>query len=1072
MRYDALAALEELKKACVGYKKTYIRDEKNDPSPRHQGVLGILNNIDPMIEFLGGVSEEEFSSITKTGNKNQTLLDVLSSRKLLSAQDPAVRAKVATQRMRHAHNSRLSRILGMLADTNSSLSDSRALYGRINGMLKSPVARNQKDLEEAKEQILGRYDQLLADIRRYIDDRKSGSLKKVYRIAQVREMAAILQKERAAVAKISVKTLAESGASEASWLQLMLGGETILQETMKDGKAVFEPDDGRIGYAHTTDEVHWKNHAANSALHFLGADMSAYRTYEVVKTQKLDGTQGKALMYRDRTVVVRSINDSLALQWRDANFLYKAATDLKLNIQYSETALKKLGHIQIIDAIFGKTKRSRNSLRYAAKTQIVRGEPTLMICDVLSLENNGFFPEDDAPEAVSDIVDEKGALSLPVYDRELADRLMSLSPEECIKRFEADGIVLNDKQKQGFRTRFLQIQNAFIKDRDDLENGWRNRLENYEEKRRKREIEEAEKQIKGFRLVGLGDKHPYIVEQQKIIDELSENKHLDPPEMYNYSYSYQKRTGGKLGLVIPEFFESIKRGDEVVEADEKTKNTNRFRRANAVREKVQKINALRQKTGFADSKRQSSKQQLLDMTEADQKDEAAFANKSEEFKEIVGLFAEYAQANVVGADGIAEGKNIYYARGSARYTGEVVDREAALLKNMLTKTRERLAKIPEDTADGALLAERMRLLEYLNRAETIAQGTLAIKADKDTVQKEVKDDRFVSIEYDDETNTVKKKEAYTWISKKDEPLFAHEPSPNDVVQGSLGNCYFLATMSAIAEQNPDFIKGMMKDNGDTVTVRFYENGKPLYVTVEKTVPAERADRAEETKSAFRYGRGSLWIQMLEKAFVASGLMKYVNEWDKVEDEIEDKKRFHKKTFTEELEKSNEVTYDTIASGSSRLLARLITGKDGTGKAFGDHHVVKDMYKPEGIILDEDEQEFLHLARNMKNDRSYTLTVGSSDSFYVGEGTGLREGASARGIYKHHAYTVLRIERVNDEDMVVLRNPWGAGSSEAVYNETTGAITFQETVSDRAGGTLVIPVPMMLRLFDTYSKINL
>ena len=93
--------------------------------------------------------------------------------------------------------------------------------------------------------------------------------------------------------------------------------------------------------------------------------------------------------------------------------------------------------------------------------------------------------------------------------------------------------------------------------------------------------------------------------------------------------------------------------------------------------------------------------------------------------------------------------------------------------------------------------------------------------------------------------------------KRDQPLFAHRPSYEDITQGAAGNCFFLAALAAIPGEQ---IRQMMLDHGDgTVTVRFYEKNaatgrrNPVYVTVDKKVKINAS-------------LDCLWVQVMEKAY--------------------------------------------------------------------------------------------------------------------------------------------------------------------------------------------------------------
>src|SRR5262249_12393092 len=65
-------------------------------------------------------------------------------------------------------------------------------------------------------------------------------------------------------------------------------------------------------------------------------------------------------------------------------------------------------------------------------------------------------------------------------------------------------------------------------------------------------------------------------------------------------------------------------------------------------------------------------------------------------------------------------------------------------------------------------------------------------------------------------------------------LFVNGPAVNDVRQGELSDCYFLAALGELAQDRPQAIKDMFTDNGDgTFTVRFFNGTTPEYVTVDR-----------------------------------------------------------------------------------------------------------------------------------------------------------------------------------------------------------------------------------------------
>lgn len=120
-------------------------------------------------------------------------------------------------------------------------------------------------------------------------------------------------------------------------------------------------------------------------------------------------------------------------------------------------------------------------------------------------------------------------------------------------------------------------------------------------------------------------------------------------------------------------------------------------------------------------------------------------------------------------------------------------------------------------------------------------------------------------------------------------LFVSAPSLNDARQGTLGDCYLIASLGSIAARNPGAIQNMFIDNGDdTFTIRFYGGtygsfynssglissgftsgqGTADYVTVNRQL----ATFADGRFAYSNYGLSSsstsvpLWIALAEKGY--------------------------------------------------------------------------------------------------------------------------------------------------------------------------------------------------------------
>jgi fibronectin type 3 domain-containing protein len=95
-------------------------------------------------------------------------------------------------------------------------------------------------------------------------------------------------------------------------------------------------------------------------------------------------------------------------------------------------------------------------------------------------------------------------------------------------------------------------------------------------------------------------------------------------------------------------------------------------------------------------------------------------------------------------------------------------------------------------------------------------------------------------------------------------LWGTGPVAGDVNQGEVGDCYFLSTLAAFADQRPAALEQSAVDLGDgTFAVQFYSNGTPVYVRVSNAF-------ADGPFNGYEFAHpgsdGSIWAPVLEKAF--------------------------------------------------------------------------------------------------------------------------------------------------------------------------------------------------------------
>lgn len=209
------------------------------------------------------------------------------------------------------------------------------------------------------------------------------------------------------------------------------------------------------------------------------------------------------------------------------------------------------------------------------------------------------------------------------------------------------------------------------------------------------------------------------------------------------------------------------------------------------------------------------------------------------------------------------------------------------------------------------------------------------------------------------------------------PLFVNGPSPADVRQGAIGDCYFPAALAAIAHSDPEKIAQMIKQNDDgSYTVTFHQASSWSGSPGRKVEIKVDGDLYVRSFGGPVYGgtlgtpstkdKMELWFPLVEKAYA---------QW--------------------------KGSYEAIGNGgvSGKVMSEVM------GASY-DYSNISDSNK----------------------DRIYEqIKQGAASKYPMTAGTyGTSEAAryTNTGVYANHAYSVLGVEEQDGVKYVKLRNPWG------------------------------------------------
>ncbi|MCR5278235.1 MAG: hypothetical protein K6E19_02230 [Lachnospiraceae bacterium] len=307
--------------------------------------------------------------------------------------------------------------------------------------------------------------------------------------------------------------------------------------------------------------------------------------------------------------------------------------------------------------------------------------------------------------------------------------------------------------------------------------------------------------------------------------------------------------------------------------------------------------------------------------------------------------------------------------------------------------------------------------------------------------KDLTDEELARVDHiPEETKAGKQKGSYrnaaintarTWVNLgADTPLFAHEPTINDLRQGKVSNCYMLASTTGLINYDPQIIKDCLKDNGDgTVTVRLYKPSErrdglpvPMFVRIPKRIP--KLITGGDILSS-----GAVWMQLIERAAAQVGMFR-----------------------------QGRHGYQSLWYGTGDEWLAMLTGttrqkvfENGEGVS-ADFVVRNDTRTADQIKKDEADKLFDMMTRAQSEKKIYHAGTKSK------AGPGMNDG---------HAYTVLGTKTIGDKRYVVLRNPYANMSRvETEDGKIEKSTYFTSSVADLTCGQFAMPLEEFIATMET------
>lgn len=231
---------------------------------------------------------------------------------------------------------------------------------------------------------------------------------------------------------------------------------------------------------------------------------------------------------------------------------------------------------------------------------------------------------------------------------------------------------------------------------------------------------------------------------------------------------------------------------------------------------------------------------------------------------------------------------------------------------------------------------------------------------------------------------------------------------DDLHQGMLGDCYYLASLGALVRSDPDFLSDHVRPNANgAYTVTLYEDGKPVEVTVTPEVPWTASSDGSPGSPAYSHDDdGTGWngdrtlFQIYEKAMAQSH---------------------------GELAPEPGAGYGGMNGGNASNYLPTLTGQDADWKGADD-------------VSPGDMQSAVEGQRPV-----VVSTLGEDDA----EGKDLYDPKRVPHLIAGHAYYVDSVNTSTDPPTVTVVNPWGRESG----SDGTVTLTWEQFQQMTAGASI-------------------